>query len=187
VFVQISCEFADVAEFFDRKARLVTDYWKKRTEVFKHDAGATTVEQLFRFLVTHGISVVDAICRVIIIYSYILLLFCGSGSASAWKEPYHFGKSDPNPHQCSKPDPVPDPYQSKFSGAVWRLKNEAMEGSGRSKWRRGGSVGQWSQICITLMRSKIRIKVKAQTRIRIMVKSRGSASVKERSRSGSAP
>ncbi len=70
VFVQISDEFADVAEFFDRQARLVTDYWKKRTEVFKHDAGATTVEQLFRFLVTQGtgISVVVAIFRVIIIY-----------------------------------------------------------------------------------------------------------------------
>jgi hypothetical protein len=65
VFVQISYEFADVADFFDRKARLVTDYWKKRTEAFKHDAGATTVEQLFRFLVTQGTSVVVAICRVI--------------------------------------------------------------------------------------------------------------------------
>jgi hypothetical protein len=69
VFVQISDEFADVAEFFDRKARLVTDYWKKRTEVFKHDAGATTVEELFRFLVTQGTgtSVVVAICRVKIV------------------------------------------------------------------------------------------------------------------------
>ncbi len=41
-----------------------------------------------------------------------------------------------------------------------------MEGRGRSKWKRrgskwrpgGGSVGQWSQICITLMRSRIRIR-----------------------------
>ncbi len=57
-----------------------------------------------------------------------------------------------------------------------------MDGLGRSQWRRGGlegiprgSVHQWSQILITLMRSRIRIRklvtVKGCIRIRIDVKS----------------
>jgi hypothetical protein len=47
-------------------------------------------------------------------------------------------------------------------------------GSGRSQWRLkvdpGGSVDQWLQIRITLIRSRIRICVKVKSRIRIRIK-----------------
>jgi hypothetical protein len=42
---------------------------------------------------------------------------------------------------------------------------EAWRRRGGSKWRRGGSVGKWSQTCITLIRSRIRIRI--QTRIEV--------------------
>jgi hypothetical protein len=70
---------------------------------------------------------------------------------------------------------------SRFKRKQWRpvdaqnggveAPNKAMEDRGRSKWRPGGSVGQWSRIRITLMsRIQIRIEVKSWIRIRIKVK-----------------
>jgi hypothetical protein len=48
--------------------------------------------------------------------------------------------------------------------------SRAVEGRGRSQWRPGGSkwspggsVDQWSQIAITLMRSRIRIRIEAKS------------------------
>jgi hypothetical protein len=48
-------------------------------------------------------------------------------------------------------------------GALWTL---AMERGG-SKWNRGGSICQWPQLCINLMRSRIRIRIKVKDRKRI--------------------
>ncbi len=66
---------------------------------------------------------------------------------------------------------------------IWelrRLTNWAMEGSGRSQWRRGsskwsrgGPIRQWSQLSITLIRSRIQIsgsRIKQESRIRIRIK-----------------
>jgi hypothetical protein len=45
----------------------------------------------------------------------------------------------------------------------WRIKIEpgtlTMEALRGSKWSPGRSVDQWSQICFTLMRSRIRIRI----------------------------
>jgi hypothetical protein len=49
---------------------------------------------------------------------------------------------------------------------AWRLKMEA----GGSKWSPGGSEDQWSQISITLRRSRIRIRMKVKNWIRILIK-----------------
>jgi len=40
----------------------------------------------------------------------------------------------------------------------------------RSKWRPGGSVGQWSQIRINLMMNRIRIRIGVKSLIRIRIK-----------------
>jgi hypothetical protein len=42
-----------------------------------------------------------------------------------------------------------------------------VEGTGGPKWSPGGSLDQWSQIPITFIRVRIRIKVKSWIRIRI--------------------
>jgi hypothetical protein len=54
----------------------------------------------------------------------------------------------------------------------WRAEDAHKWMPGFSKWSPGGSVEQWSQIAITLMRSSIRtrIEVKRWIRIRIKVK-----------------
>jgi hypothetical protein len=89
-----------------------------------------------------------------------------------------------DPHYFGKLDPDPAALQSKFrsfrgskNGAV-DANNGAVEGRRRSQWRRGGikwnpgrSVDQWwSQIRITLMRSRIQIRIQVKSRIRIDVK-----------------
>ncbi len=51
---------------------------------------------------------------------------------------YQFGKPDPDSIQSQNPEP--DPHQIQNSGAV-EAQNGAMEGIGRSQWRRGGSIG----------------------------------------------
>jgi hypothetical protein len=53
-----------------------------------------------------------------------------------------------------------------FRGSKWRRgRSEWIRGG--SKWSPGGSVGQGSQIIITLMMSKIRIRIKMRCRIQI--------------------
>jgi hypothetical protein len=46
-----------------------------------------------------------------------------------------------------------------FKMEVWRLKMEV--------W--GGSLGQWSQVLVTLMRSRIRIRIEEKSWIRIRI------------------
>ncbi len=97
-----------------------------------------------------------------------------------------FWKQDPDadPHQSEKPDP--DPLQRRIRICIKvkiqeprRLKMDALEGRGRSQWRRGASkwsrvrsvpVCQWLQIRNTWMRNRIRIRVSANGRIRIRIK-----------------
>ncbi len=59
---------------------------------------------------------------------------------------------------------------------AFEAQNEAVESRGRLKWRRGGSKlrpevyeGQWSQIRITMMRSRIRVRIKVKSWIRIRI------------------
>ncbi len=54
----------------------------------------------------------------------------------------------------------------------WRAK-ETFHGGVEAQWSPGGSVDQWSQVHITLMMSRIRIriKVKRQVPARIRIKS----------------
>ena len=56
---------------------------------------------------------------------------------------------------------------SKCSNGVC-LRSQRRRGG--SKWSRGGSVDQWSQICITLTRNRIQISIKVKSRIRIRIK-----------------
>jgi hypothetical protein len=90
--------------------------------------------------------------------------------------------ADPDPHGSSEEGNAGlDPPWSQNSGAFLEAENRAEEGPGRTQWRRGGfkmepwsgSIDQWLQISMTLMRSRIRIwiriKVKSWTRIRFTV------------------
>ncbi len=117
--------------------------------------------------------------------------------------PHLFKKTDPDPNQS----PDPDPHWCKKQDPDSQLKKKAMscvgyQGShwgslwsrGGSHWSRGGSqwslgssqwgseesVGQWVQIRITLLRSRmdlyqserkirIRISIKGKSRIRIQI------------------
>ncbi len=78
---------------------------------------------------------------------------------------HHFGKSNSNPHQSEKSDP--DQHESQNSGAVLDGRGRLQWWRGGSKWNRGGSVDQWSPICIFI---RIRIVLKSRIRIRIKVK-----------------
>ncbi len=40
---------------------------------------------------------------------------------------------------------------------------------GSSKWSPGGPIDQWSQIPVTLIRSKIRIRIKVKSWIKIRI------------------
>ncbi len=85
---------------------------------------------------------------------------CGSGSAwiSIIFESYSWIRIG-----VKKLDP--DPHYSQNSKAL-EAQNRAVEGRGRSQWRPGGSkwspggfIDQWSQIPITLKKSRIRIRI----------------------------
>jgi hypothetical protein len=65
--------------------------------------------------------------------------------------------SDPDPHCLWKLDP--EPHLRQNTGAV-EAQNGAVQVRGRSKWSPGGSVGQWSQIRITFVRSRIWIRIR---------------------------
>jgi hypothetical protein len=49
---------------------------------------------------------------------------------------------------------------------LWRLRIEPWRAedahNGGTKWSRVGSLDQWSQICLTLMTSRIRIRIKVK-------------------------
>ncbi len=85
-----------------------------------------------------------------------LFLEAGSGSTLVWK-------LDPDPHLSQNLGA----FSKRSHEGPWTLKIEArrlkMDASGRS-------VGQWSQIRITLMRSKIRIRIEVNIWIRIHIK-----------------
>jgi hypothetical protein len=83
-------------------------------------------------------------------------------------EQHCFWKLDPYPHWREKLDP--DQHLNQNSG-VLEAQNGALEGRERLQWRRGGqkwspggSIGPWSQIRITLMRSRIRIRVRIKVK-----------------------
>ncbi len=91
------------------------------------------------------------------LYQRIRIFFgSGSGSAQEWKA----GSGSA--------------LEAKFRS--FKAQNRAVKGRGSSKWRRGGSqwkpggwVGQWSQIRITLMRSRIRINIEGKSLFRIPI------------------
>jgi hypothetical protein len=91
-----------------------------------------------------------------VLYMIILSSATEEANASAKREVYdRIVDLDPDPHGCVR--------------SKWRRVG--------SKCRPGGSVGQWSQIRITLMKTRIRIRIrilielKSRIRIRIKVKS----------------
>ncbi len=71
-------------------------------------------------------------------------------------DPHCFWKLDPDPHLSEKLDP--DPHYSPNSGA-FEAHNGAVDGHNRGVW---GSVGQWSQIRITMIRNIIRIRIRTE-------------------------
>jgi hypothetical protein len=90
--------------------------------------------------------------------------------------PYHFSeKQGPDPNKSWMTDP-----HTTQNSRDWRLKMELWSRgpwtrtieARRLKWRRGGSVDQWSQICTALMKSRcwIRILIKVNSRIRIWIR-----------------
>jgi hypothetical protein len=107
---------------------------------------------------------------------YAVYVGDASGCIPGGEIPLHFlnynltGFRDP--HCFWKLDPVPD-----LSSGACEAQNGTLEGRGRSKWRRGGSiwkpggsVGQGSQICIPLLRSRIRIRIEVKSWIWIRIK-----------------
>jgi hypothetical protein len=90
--------------------------------------------------------------------------------------PHYFGKLDP--HKMEKLDLDPDPHENQSSGSLrlkmepWRALEAHNGGVEAQQGARKYVYQWWSQIHITLMRNRIRIriKVKSPIRIRIQVK-----------------
>ncbi len=59
---------------------------------------------------------------------------------------------------------------TRYVTRLYKAQNAAMEGHGRSQRRRGGSTDQWSQICIILMGSRVRIRAPVKRGIWIRIK-----------------